>query len=989
MSQPGEGVAARGFDFFNAGELPAPQLPSDEVVEIVRTAWGLDVELAPLGSQQDQNFLARAQPAEVGTGAGGVATIGVVKVTNPAFTAVELAAQELAAERIASAAPHLRIATTTTDATGAPRSILADTSEGPLGIRLIAYLPGGTLTGGSYLSPTVVARLGRLAAETSLALADFDHPGLDRVLQWDPRFALEVVQLLARHHPDPTKRQRVTDDAAAAWAHLAAVASDLPRQAVHLDLTDDNVVCTSERGMRIPDGLIDFGDVTRTWAVAEPAITVSSVLHHAGAEPVSVLPAITAFHALRPLSAAEVAAIWPLVVLRGAVLVVSGEHQVQLDGGDNAYAAEGIDREWRIFEQATSVPIEVMTGVIAAAIGVESPSAAGDAASDMTAATSTLRPLPGFDAATAVRLDVSIESDDVDAGAWLDPGLEDRLALAALDAGASAAWLERGTARLTESRIHSAVSSATIPTGIDVWFAEPHALALADAPLDGARLVAEGAVDGTAPARTRIRLRVERDGAPPVPHLVRPEYAPGWLALTLDPAPLLGLRAGEPPAASVDLDPSADATALVARRDRAFAEVQEHYYDAPPRIERGWREHLIGTDGRVYLDMVNNVTPLGHGHPKFAAAVTRQLRTLNTNSRFNYGAVVEFSERLAAMLPAPLDTVFLVNSGSEAVDLALRIALAATGRRDVVSVLEAYHGWTYASDAVSTSIADNPGALASRPDWVHVVEAPNPFRGAHRGADAARYAPEAAAAIRRLAASDRPPAAFVAETFFGNAGGIPLPDGYLAEVYAAVREVGGLAVADEVQAGYGRLGRWFWGFEQQGVVPDVVAVAKAAGNGYPLGAVVTTREIAARFGSQGPFFSSTGGSPASSAAGLAVLDAFRDEGLQENAAAVGAHLKGRLEELSTRHPLIGMVHGLGLYLGVEFVRDRATLEPATEETAAICDRMLELGIVMQPTGDHRNVLKVKPPLCLERASADFFVDTLDRALREGWSRAHP
>ncbi|WP_159607592.1 aminotransferase class III-fold pyridoxal phosphate-dependent enzyme, partial [Agromyces humi] len=217
---------------------------------------------------------------------------------------------------------------------------------------------------------------------------------------------------------------------------------------------------------------------------------------------------------------------------------------------------------------------------------------------------------------------------------------------------------------------------------------------------------------------------------------------------TLDPAPLLGLGTGQPPAASGSPDLSAAAAELLARRDHAFADVQEHYYEAPPRIERGWREHLIGTDGRVYLDMVNNVTPLGHGHPKFAAAVARQLRTLNTNSRFNYGAVVEFSERLAAMLPDPLDTVFLVNSGSEAVDLAVRIALAATDRRDVVSVLEAYHGWTYASDAVSTSIADNPGALASRPDWVHVVDAPNPFRGMHRGPDAARYAPEAAATIR-------------------------------------------------------------------------------------------------------------------------------------------------------------------------------------------------------------------------------------------------
>lgn len=1010
----GEASGTVGFDFFGAGELPAPDLPVDEVAQIVGAQWGLDVELTPLGSQQDQNFLARA----------GGEPVGVVKIANPAFTSVELEAQDLAAARIAAAAPELRIATTTTGADGVPRSVVAVTSEGPRSIRIIEYLDGGTLTGDGYLSPAVVRRLGELAGRTSLALADFDHPGLDRVLQWDPQVADRVVDLLERHHPDASRRRRVTDAAAAAWARLAAVASELPRQAVHLDLTDDNVVCAPDRGIRLPDGLIDFGDVTRSWAVAELAITISSVLHHAGAEPASVLPAIRAFHDVRPLSPAEVAAIWPLVVLRGAVLVVSGEHQVQLDGGGNAYAASGIEREWRIFEQATSVPSEVMTGVIAAQLGVELPARhdAGsvDEARAFERGDGGSRPplgrlVPDLEAAAIERLDVSVTGDAVDAGAWLDPRLDEDLARAAIDGWADAAMLPRRTPRLTESRIHAAASPATVPTGIDVWFAEPQPLAApgdgdviagADGRLvvaldAGLRLELDGEVEdppaagtrigagdglGIAAAAARVRIRLLHAGAPPVPHLVRPEYADGWLALTVDPAPLLGLGSTEPAAASeaAATSPAADAAALVARRDRSLAEVQEHYYDAPPRIERGWREHLVGTDGRVFLDMVNNVTPLGHGHPKLADAVARQLRRLNTNSRFNYGAVVEFSERLASLAPDPLDTVFLVNSGSEAVDLALRVALAATGRRDVVAVLEAYHGWTYGSDAVSTSIADNPNALATRPDWVHAVDAPNPFRGVHRGADAARYAPEAAARIRELAASGRPPAAFIAETFFGNAGGIPLPDGYLAEVYAAVRESGGLAVADEVQAGYGRLGHWFWGFEQQSVVPDVVAVAKAAGNGYPLGAVITTRDIAARFRSQGYFFSSTGGSPASSVAGLAVLDAFRDERLQENAAEVGGHLKRRLEELATRHPLIGPVHGLGLYLGVEFVRDRATLEPATEETAAVCDRLLELGIVMQPTGDHQNVLKTKPPLCLERASADFFVDTLDRVLSEGW-----
>ena len=328
--------------------------------------------------------------------------------------------------------------------------------------------------------------------------------------------------------------------------------------------------------------------------------------------------------------------------------------------------------------------------------------------------------------------------------------------------------------------------------------------------------------------------------------------------------------------------------------------------------------------------------------------------------------------------------MFFVNSGSEAVDLAIRLGMAATGRTDVVAMAEAYHGWTYASDAVSTSIADNPYALETRPDWVHTVEAANSYRGRHRGPDAARYAPEAVERIRALAADGHAPAAFLSETFYGNAGGVALPDGYLREVYAAVRDLGGLAIADEVQVGFGRLGSWFWGFRQQGVVPDIVAVAKSIGAGFPLGAVITRREIADRYRTQGYFFSSTGGSPLSSVVGTTVLDIIEDEGLQENARVVGGHLKARLEELGERHPLVGTVHGAGLYLGLEFVRDRDTLQPATEETAAICDRLLELGVVMQPTGDHQNVLKIKPPLCVSRESVDYFADMLDRVLSTGF-----
>jgi 4-aminobutyrate aminotransferase-like enzyme/Ser/Thr protein kinase RdoA (MazF antagonist) len=952
-----------GVDFFAHGGLPVPRVTIQDAERMAASSFGLTVRAQPLGSQQDSNFLL-TEPA------GGVA--GVLKIANPAFSAAEIDAQDGAAERVAAAG--LRAGTVVHGPVTVP------VADGPVGgssalARVLRYLPGGTLAGaGRYLSPRVVAALGTLAGQVSLALGPFTHPGLDRVLQWDLRHALRVVDALAGHVRDEELRARVSASAAAAWRRVEPLAGELPWQAVHGDVTDDNVVCRLERGLRTPDGIIDFGDLTTSWAVGELAVAITSVLRHAGAEPCSVLPAVRAFGALRPLSAAEAAVLWPLVILRAAVLVVSGEQQAAIDGV-NDYVTGALEHERNLFDRATSVPAEVMTGLILAELGLGGGPLRGP--SGVVA-----------DLGRTAVLDLSVQSDAVDEGAWLEPGLEDRLARALLAEGYDAVATRFGEARLTASRVLAEVSPATVATGIDLWTAAP------------VELPAELTVRRHG---NRVHVSLPARGAPGVPPLVRPEYAAGWLTLVADPGPLLGLpetglpetglpETGLPETGLPETGRPAAARApeedLLRRRAASFAAVQEHYYAHPPRIERGWRQHLAATDGRVYLDMVNNVAVLGHSHPRVEAAVARQLRRLNTNSRFNYASVVEFAERLAGLLPDPLEVVFLVNSGSEAVDLALRLALVATGRPDVVTVREAYHGWTYAADAVSTSTADNPNALSTRPPWVHVVDAPNSYRGRYRGTGAdtgaVRYSGDAVRAIGELAAAGHPAAAFLAEPYYGNAGGMPLPDGYLAAVYAEVRRHGGLAVADEIQVGYGRLGHWFWGFEQQGVVPDIVTVAKAMGNGYPLGAVITTREIAARYRDAGYFFSSTGGSPVSSVVGLTVLDVLRDEGLQANAARVGGHLKARLEALAVRHSLIGAVHGSGLYLGVEFVRDRATLEPATEETAAICDRMLELGVIIQPTSDRMCVLKIKPPLCLDVAGADFFADALDRVLTEGW-----
>ncbi|MFE6365771.1 aminotransferase [Streptomyces sp. NPDC057806] len=977
---------SRTIDFFTEDTLPAPRVTPTDAERIAAERLGMTAHAQGLGSQQDANFLLHADD--------GTPT-AVLKIANPAFGDTEIDAQDTAADLVTAAHPELRIATVLRHPDGSPRRTTVDTQTGPAIARLLHYLPGGTLSGPRHLSPASVAAMGTIAGKVSTALRGFRHPGLDRVLQWDPQHADRVVDKLAGFVGEPDRRAAVQEAAAQAWTHVHGLAAVLPTQAVHLDLTDDNLIRSPGTCPPIPDGVIDFGDVTTSWAVGELAVTLSSLLHHDGFEPHHVLPAVRAFHTVRPLSREEAEAVWPLVILRAAVLVVSGRQQAAVDE-DNAYAKAALDREWRIFEQATSLPLPVMVRLIEDATGmakVPARTAPADA---------PVRPLlRDLTADDITLLDLSPDADCMDRGAWTDAGTEERLAASALADGAAAVATRYAHVQLTRAQVLSAASTATVSTGMNIWLGRD---AVLQAPAAGRVLTAApGRIELTYGTQvlslslaredrpkvstgatvqageelacldsgTTVHVALRDADSPDVPSLVRPEYAPGWLALTTDPAPLLCLPA--------DFDRPRDSD-LLDRRDAVFATVQGHYYANPPRIERGWRHFLLSTEGRAYLDIVNNVTPLGHAHPRVEQAVSRQLRRLNTNSRFHYSSVVEFTERLAALLPEPLDTVFLVNSGSEAVDLGLRLAIGASGQHDVVALREAYHGWTYASDAVSTSLQDNPNALATRPSWVHTVDSPNAYRGRHRGTDAARYEPEAVAVIDELAASGRPAGAFIGETYYGNAGGVALPDGYLAGVYAAVRRHGGLAVADEVQVGYGRLGHWFWGFEQQGVVPDIVCVAKAMGNGHPLGAVITSKGVAERYREQGYFFSSTGGSPVSSVVGLTVLDTLRDEDLQGNAARVGSHLKRRLGALADRYGIIGAVHGSGLYLGLELVRDRATLEAATEETAELCDRMLDLGVIVQPTGDHLNILKIKPPLCIDSTAADFFADMLDLAL---------
>jgi 4-aminobutyrate aminotransferase-like enzyme len=404
---------------------------------------------------------------------------------------------------------------------------------------------------------------------------------------------------------------------------------------------------------------------------------------------------------------------------------------------------------------------------------------------------------------------------------------------------------------------------------------------------------------------------------------------------------------------------------LLERRGRLLGRNLSVAYERPLNIVRGEMQYLFDDEGRRYLDAYNNVAHVGHCHPKVVAAGQRQMELLNTNTRYLSELIIEYAEKLTATLPEPLRVAFFVNSGSEANELAIRLARAHTKARELIVLEHAYHGNTTTLIDISPYKHDGPGGEGP-PSWVHKVPLPRSAADAQHTIDLARD-------LRgRLCA-------FIAESMPSVAGQIVFPDGYLAPVYEAVRAGGGVCIADEVQTGYGRIGTHFWAFEKYGVVPGIVVVGKPIGNGHPIGAVITTRAIADSFANGMEFFSTFGGNNVSCAIGLAVLEVVQEEKLQVHAQQVGEQLLQGLRGLKQHHEIIADVRGSGLFIGVELVADRM---PATRAANNIVNRMRDRGILLGTDGPHHNVLKIRPPMPFSATDADLFLTTLTDCLKK-------
>lgn len=1016
--------------------LTAPRFDLREAAAIALEQYGVSGAMRPLPSERDQNFYIRTASGEE----------FVLKIANAAESLDLLDAQNHALKRMAQAGLPLSGAPVMRTLNNETIARVQDAAGESYLVRMLRYIPGAPLATVRPHSPELLADLGRFLGEVDRALADYDHPALHRTFHWDLAHAGDVVRSQLNSLPDANRRATVRTLLERFERNTEPALAALPHQVIHGDANDYNVLVSQEgdlftRYRRIA-GILDLGDMVYSLRVADLAIAAAYALLDKD-DPLQAAAQVTAgYHAVHPLTEAEIAALWDLICMRLCVSVCHAAVQ-RSQRPDNDYLSISERAAWAALEKLVQIHPRLAHYALRAACGL-TPVPQAPALIDWLQRQPTFAPVIGQDLRTTPVhvLDLSIGSPTI-TSQMLHSRRGDLLGAAIFGEMAQRGAVV-GVGRYAEPRALCIVEPAfapgdnptgerrTLHLGVDL-FAPPgtpvhaplagvvHALHnnavghgsgptvilrhhtddgltfytlyghLAPSSLErlevgetiaaGEQFASIGAtsVNGGWPPHLHLQIiadLLELDHN--FPGVVAPAQTTLWTSLCPDPNLLLRI-----PAEQFPPPPPSPEETLAERRKRIGRNLSISYR-RPLKIVRGLAQYLYDDAGRAYLDAVNNVAHVGHCHPDVVAAGQRQMAVLNTNTRYLHDAIVEYARRLSATLPPELSVFFFVNSGSEANDLALRLARTATGRQDVITVDVAYHGHTQALIEISPYKHDGPGGKG-RPPYVQKVIMPDPYRGPYTGysvESGKRYAMHVQQAIEQIHAQGRGVAAFICESLPGCGGQIVFPPGYMAEAFRYVRAAGGVCIADEVQVGFGRVGSHFWGFQTQGVTPDIVTMGKPAGNGHPLAVVATTPEIADRFANGMEYFNTFGGNPVSCAIGLAVLDVIERERLQQNALEVGAYLREGLRRLQARHPLIGDVRGLGLYIGVELVLDPETLEPAGEHAAYVANRMRDYGVLISTDGPFHNVLKIKPPIIFSRSDADHLLWALGEVLQD-------
>ncbi|MDH3713019.1 MAG: aminotransferase class III-fold pyridoxal phosphate-dependent enzyme [Gammaproteobacteria bacterium] len=1002
---------------------PPPAFDGDRAREIAKSLYGIDGAARSLASERDQNFLIEAPGGRF-----------VLKIANSAEPLRSLELQNAALLHLAHHASELGMPRVCRTPDRQDIVCVREARGVEHAVRVLTYLDGDVLAEVPH-TEALLQDLGSFLGRVTRALQGFGHAAAHRDLLWDLRDAQRIESYLGCV-ADQELRGLVAHFIGR-YRHVVLAKYDmLPAQVIHNDANDHNVLVTDGR----VSGLIDFGDMLFAPRVCELAVAMAYALMNK-ADPLSAARDVVAgFNREIGLGDDELAVLYDLVAMRLCLSVCIAAWRSG-DNPDNDYlrvSQQGVRRlltQWRVIHP------QIALGAFRAACGREPMPNTRAVAAHLDALNGDFAPVLGFDLASATKLVLRFSegSDDLDEArthastAEYSQALEKRLATVGARVGIGLYGEARGVytgddfadgeAEGERRRVHLGIdlfapadTPVRAPLGGRVFSVQNNAARLDYGPtvilqhrtvggevfytlyghlslatlehVQAGQDVAAGDCVGwvgTYPhngdwaPHLHLQLMVDNlDMHGTFPGVAAASQLDVWKSVCPDPNVLLGI-----PCEAFAQD-QRGVQELLAERAEVIGPSLSVSYTKPLKIVRGRGVHLYASDGRRYLDTVNNISHVGHCHPSVVAALHDQAQQLNTNTRYLHESIVDYAKRVTELLPAPLRVCYFVCSGSEANELALRIAHTVTGNRDLLCLQAAYHGNTAALIDVSPYKYAGRGGEGRKPH-VHELPLPDVYRGIVRSDDpdpGAAYAAYAEAELQVMHKAGLSPAALIAESLPGCGGQIVLPDGYLRHVYTAVRAAGGLCIADEVQTGFGRVGSRFWGFQLQSVIPDIVTLGKPMGNGHPLAAVVTTAEIANVFANGMEYFNSFGGNPVSCAVGHAVLDVIEGEHLQANAQTTGEFLLQNLLGLRERFDAIGNVRGAGLFIGVELVTDRDTREPATALAGKVVNRMRDEGVLMSTDGPDNNVLKIKPPMVFAEAEARELLDKLASVLNE-------
>jgi 4-aminobutyrate aminotransferase-like enzyme/Ser/Thr protein kinase RdoA (MazF antagonist) len=970
-----------------------------------------------LPSERDQNFLLRRENA------GDL----VLKVSNANTSAAIIEAECALLQHVASTGlcPTL---------VAARDGALTIAHEGHA-LRVITALPGVPY-GTSPLHTDALRRdVGRIVAQLSNALHGFDAPALHREFHWDLARAADVIRTYESRVANNAIREAMATFQALYARDVVPLLAQLPMSVIHGDANDYNVL-VDVHTQRVT-GIVDLGDAVFSHTVNDLAIAMAYVALAADDPLAAAAQVLQGYHAERPLSSAEIDVLFVLMSMRLCVSAGLAAAQSPVRPDDD-YLTISQQPIARTLPQLAAVHPRFARYTFRHACGLPPVPQSPRVVHWLNQHAPQFAPVLGRDLHTTpiVPLDFSAGSTLISSELEQnEPALLDQRIQRLFDgAGATIGAGGYNEARLIyhwplEPR---AAEPRTIHIGLDLSAAPGTPIF---APLDGSvygfefanahhdygpvivlrhvttgddpvefftlyghlsvnslhhlevgQRIAKGtefARIGSAPtngnwwAHVHMQLIVDMLDVPcNVNGAVRASQREVWHSICPDPNLLLGIPGAQ-------LTQHATSKEIAFTRERRLARnVSVSYGSEPLNIVRGFGQYLYNENAHRFIDAYNNVAHVGHSHPRVVRAVSDQLATLNTNTRYLQEQLTNYADALTATLPDELSVCFFTASGSEANELALRLARNYTNARDLIVMDAAYHGHTTTLIDISPYKHNGPGGNGP-PDWVHTSPIPDTYRNReYTGEPGPWFAAQVGRLIDQVQQHDRALCGYIAETCPSVAGQIMLPDGYLAGVYDRVRAAGGVCIADEVQTGFGRLGSHFWAFEQHRVIPDIVVLGKPIANGYPMGAVVTTRAIAERFANGMEYFSTFGGSTAACVAARETLAVTLDEQLQQNAQRVGDRLLQGLRTLAASHDIIGDVRGAGLFIGVELVRDRETREPASDEASHVVQRMRAHGVLAGTDGPHHNVIKLRGPMCLSVDDAEQILHVIERALRE-------